>query len=172
MPEYVYKAVTSKGQIVRNKVEEVNKNTLIRKLKNNELLPISVTQVRISGKRKQAKANKRNMMDIDDIMKQADSANILQGSNMKKATLKEKVNIALSRDEKVTSRDLIIFTQNFYVLKKANFNNIHALSTIIDSTENMTLRGVLQDILAGVEARRIYVYDNGILFKYISIFIC
>ena len=33
MPEYVYKAVTSKGQIVRNKVEEVNKNTLIRKLK-------------------------------------------------------------------------------------------------------------------------------------------
>ena len=56
MPEYVYKAVTSKGQIVRNKVEEVNKNTLIRKLKNNELLPISVTQVRINGNKNRKKA--------------------------------------------------------------------------------------------------------------------
>ena len=159
MPEYVYKAVTSKGQIVRNKVEEVNKNTLIRKLKNNELLPISVTQVRINGNKNRKKANKRNMMDIDDIMKQADSANILQGNTTLKPTLKEKINMTLARDEKVTSRDLIIFTQNFYVLKKANFNNIHALSTIIDSTENMTLRGVLQDILAGVEAGE-YMYTT------------
>lgn len=159
MPEYVYKAVTSKGQIVKNKVEEVNKNTLIRKLKNNELLPISVTQVRINGNRNRKKANKRNMMDIDDIMKQADSANILQGDTALKPTLKEKINMTLARDEKVTSRDLIIFTQNFYVLKKANFNNIHALSTIIDSTENMTLRGVLQDILAGVEAGE-YMYTT------------
>ena len=125
MPEYVYKAVTSKGQIVRNKVEEVNNNTLIRKLKNNELLPISVTQVRINGNKNRKKANKRNMMDIDDIMKQADSANILQGNTTLKPTLKEKINMTLARDEKVTSRDLIIFTQNFYVLKKANFNNIH-----------------------------------------------
>ena len=45
MPEYIYKAVTSKGQIVRNRVEDANRNTLIRKLKNNGLLPISITQV-------------------------------------------------------------------------------------------------------------------------------
>ena len=45
MPEYVYRAVTSKGQIVRNRVEDVSKNTLIKKLKNNDLLPISVVQV-------------------------------------------------------------------------------------------------------------------------------
>lgn len=157
MPEYVYKAVTSRGQIVKNKVEEINKNTLIRKLKNNELLPISVTQVRINGKKK--KMNKRNMMDIDDIMKQADSANILQGQETIQPTIKEKINMALAIDERVTSRDLIIFTQNFYVLKRANFNNIHALSTIIDSTENLTLKGVLQDILAGVEAGE-YMYTT------------
>ena len=45
----------------------------------------------------------------------------------------------------------MIFTQNFYLLKKANFNNIHALSTIIESTENLTFRAILEDILAGVE---------------------
>ena len=58
----------------------------------------------------------------------------------------------LGTEEKVTQRDISIFTQNFYLLKKANFNNVHALTTIIDSTENMTLVEILEDILAGVEA--------------------
>lgn len=157
MPEYIYRAVTSKGQIVRNKVEDVNRNTLIKKLKNNGLLPISITQVAYNSKKR--KVNKRNMMDIDDIMKQADSANILQGRASIKPTIKERVNLALSREEKITTRDIIIFTQNFYLLKKANFNNIHALSTIIDSTDNLSLRGVLQDILAGVESGE-YMYTT------------
>lgn len=157
MPEYIYRAVTSKGQIVRNRVEDVNRNTLIKKLKNNGLLPISITQVAYNSKKK--RVNKRNMMDIDDIMKQADSANVLQGRVSLKPTIKEKMNLALSREEKITTRDIIIFTQNFYLLKKANFNNIHALSTIIDSTENLSLKGVLQDILAGVESGE-YMYTT------------
>ena len=157
MPEYVYRAVTSKGQIVRNRVEDVNRNTLIKKLKNNGLLPISVVQV--GYKSKQKKVNRRNMMDIDDIMKQADSANILRGRAVAKPSVRERVNLALSHEEKITNRDIIIFTQNFYLLKKANFNNIHALSTIIDSTENLSLRGVLQDILAGVESGE-YMYTT------------
>ena len=157
MPEYIYRAVTSKGQIVHNRVEDVNKNTLIKKLKNNDLLPISVVQV--GYKSKKTKANRRNIMDIDDIMKQADSANIMQGRVKYKQSLKERVNLALSREEKITTRDIVIFTQNFYLLKKANFNNIHALSTIIDCTENLSLKGILQDILAGVEAGE-YMYTT------------
>ena len=157
MPEYVYKAVTSKGQVVRNRVEESNRNNLIRKLKSNDLLPISVVQVSYSSRKN--KPNRRNMLDIDDILKQAESANIMQGRNISKPTVRERINIALSRDEKITTRDVIIFTQNFYLLKKANFNNIHALNTIIDSTENLSLRGVLQDILAGVEAGE-YIYTT------------
>ena len=150
MPEYIYRAVTSKGQVVRNRVEAVNKNNLVRKLKSNDLLPISIVQV--GYKSRKSKANRRNLMDIDEIMKEANSANIMQGRVNAKPSLRERVNLALSRDEKITTRDIVIFTQNFYLLKKANFNNIHALSTIIDSTENLSLKGILQDILAGVEA--------------------
>ncbi len=157
MPEYIYRAVTSKGQVVRNRVEDVNRNNLINKLKSNDLLPISVIQV--GYKSKKTKVNRRNMMDIDDIMRQADSANIMQGRALAKPSIRERVNIALSRDEKITNRDIIIFTQNFYLLKKANFNNIHALNTIIDSTENLSLRGILQDVLAGVEAGE-YMYTT------------
>lgn len=162
MPEYVYKAVTKQGQIVKNKVEESSKNNLVKKLKHNDLLPIEVVQV--SYRSKSGRANKRNVIDIDDIMKTANSANILQGKDTSKPTVREKINMALSAGQKITVRDVIIFTQNFYLLKKANFNNIHALSTIINSTENLSFRGILEDILAGVEARRIYVYYYGILF--------
>ena len=52
MPEYRYRAITDKGQIVNNRVEDVNRNTLIKRLKNNNLLPISITQVRYNSKKK------------------------------------------------------------------------------------------------------------------------
>ena len=59
MPEYIYRAITSKGQIVRNRVEDVNRNTLIQKLKGNDLLPISVVQVGYRSNK--AKVNRKNI---------------------------------------------------------------------------------------------------------------
>ncbi len=149
MPEYVYRAVTKRGQIVRNKVEEMNKNTLIKKLKANDLLPIEVIQVNYNGKT--GRVPKKNVIDIDDIMKTANSANILQGREEYKPSTREKLNLLIAAGQKITIRDVIIFTQNFFLLKRANFNNIHALNTIINSTDNLSFRGVLEDILAGVE---------------------
>lgn len=157
MPEYVYRAVTKRGQIVRNKVESSNKSNLIKKLKSNDLLPIEVLQVSYASKK--TRGPKKNIMDIDDIMKTANSANILQGREESKHTTREKFNILLTTGQKVTVRDVIIFTQNFYLLKRANFNNIHALNTIINSTDNLSFKGVIEDILAGVEAGE-YMYTT------------
>ncbi len=149
MPEYVYKAVNRNGLIVKNKVEEASKQALIKKLKANELMPIQVVQIGYIGRKQ--KKTKKNVTNIEDIMKTANTTNIYRDDSAKRSTI-EKINLALSATEKITSRDLVIFTQNFYLLKKANFNNIHALSTIIQSTENLSFKGILQDILAGVEA--------------------
>ena len=136
MPEYVYKAVTKQGQIVRNKVEESSKNNLIKKLKHNDLLPIEVIQVSYKGSRR--KVNKKNIIDIDDIMQTANSASIFQGRTGAGArpSTREKFNMILSAGQKITTRDVIIFTQNFYLLKKANFKKIHELININNSTEN------------------------------------
>ena len=83
----------------------------------------------------------------------------------------EKIGYALVKSNKITNRDLVIFTQNFYLLKKANFNNIHALNTIIESTENPKFKEILEDILAGVESRRKYVFNNGILSRRFSVYL-
>ena len=150
MPTYVYKAMTKSGLIVKNRVDEPSKQTLIKKLKSNDLLPIDIVQTSYIGKQQITK-KKRNITDIQEIMKNVNTTQI--GANRaKKMSTIEKINIYFAKTEPITTRDIIIFTQNFYLLKKANFNNIHALNTIIQSTENLSLKGILEDILAGVEA--------------------
>lgn len=150
MPTYMYKAMTKAGVVVRNRVEFASKQNLIKTLKSNDLLPISIEQISYSSK-KTPKRKKKNITDIQEIMK---NVNTTQLNKEKKMTLstKEKINMYLAKTEKITQRDIVVFTQNFYLLKKANFNNIHALNTIIESTENISFRGILEDVLAGVEA--------------------
>ena len=157
MPEYVYRAITQEGVIVRNRVESGSKQALIKRLKEGNLLPIDVVQVGYGKKKVNTK--RRNVTDIDEIMKTANSSSIVQGRGRKKQSVVEKINLALSKQEKITTRDIMVFTQNFYLLKKADFNNIHALSTIIQSTENITFKGILEDILAGLEAGE-YMYTT------------
>lgn len=149
MPVYTYKAVTRTGVIVRNKVESPSRQNLIKSLKKGNLLPISIEQVSYRS-RNAPKRQKKNVTDIQEIMKNVNTTQL--GSKKKTLSAKEKINIYFAKSEKITQRDLVVFTQNFYLLKKANFNNIHALNTIIESTENLSFKGILEDILAGVEA--------------------
>lgn len=169
MPIYMYRAMTKTGVIVRNKVEASSRQNLIKSLKSSDLLPIAIEQLSYRSNKKQKK-QKKNVTDIQEIMKNVNTTQI--GNAKKTLTTKEKVNLYFAKTEKITQRDLVVFTQNFYLLKKANFNNIHALDTIIKSTENLSFRGILEDILAGVEAgENMYTtmeyYEN--VFPYIYI---
>ena len=154
MPVYVYRAVTDKGLIIKNKVEEGSKQALVKRLKNNGITPIEIIQVAYKGQTKK----KKNVTNIQDIMKNVNTAQIDRTQKSQLSAI-EKMNLYLAATEKITVRDIVIFTENFYLLKKANFNNIHALNTIIQSTENITLKGILEDILAGVEAGE-YMYTT------------
>ncbi len=171
MATFSYKAITKDGRIVTNKIEEANRLTLIKKLKSNGLYPISVIQ-RNAKKTKLLKRKKKNITDIQDVLENVNTT-ILMNDNRRKLSLKDKINNYLGTEDKITERDISIFTQNFYLLKKANFNNVHALTTIIDSTENLTFVGVLEDILAGVEAgdymyKTMEYYSNVFPYIYIS----
>ena len=147
MPIFVYRAVTENGAIVRNKVEDINRKNLIKKLKSNNLTPINIVQVnRIVAKSKQKP--KKNINDVNEIINNASSYIDKEERNRKSFWQKLGGNFS----SKITTRDIVIFTQDLYLLKKANFNNIHALSTIIETTENEQLKEIIKDILAGVEA--------------------
>lgn len=171
MPTYIYKAVNKKGMIVRNRVEEGSKIALIRKLKANGLAPISINQT-IARKIQPAVKKKRNINNIQEVIKNTGTTQLDARSKSRMSNM-DLVKSYFAMQQKITERDLVIFTQNFYLLKKANFNNVHALSTIIDSTENMAFAGILEDILAGVEAgdymyKTMEYYSNVFPFIYIN----
>ena len=155
MPLYIYKAVNRDGQVVTNRVEELNKFVLLKKIKSNGLMPIAVTQIRGGARAaRNAKKQKKNIESSNSILKTVREQEIAR-SMRNNNTMTEKLKKALFSnvgDVKIKTKDIIIFTQNFYLLKKANFNNIHALSTIIENTENPSFKAILEDILLGVEA--------------------
>lgn len=151
MPSFKYRAVTEGGNIVQNRVEEVSRKALIKKLRRNNLTPINIVQVNSKLISKSKQKQKRNVNDVSDILEGTDIQeyiNVAERSEPKSFLKKLGINVTT----KITTRDLVIFTQDLYLLKKANFNNIHALSTIIETTENEQLREIIKDILAGVEA--------------------
>lgn len=150
MPLFKYKAVTKDGLIVENKVDSINQYALITKLKKNDLLPIAVVQIN-SMASKNRKKQKRNIESNNSVLKSIRSEEIKKSLRSKPGAI-TKLKRALNKNAKITKRDIAIFTENFYLLKKANFNNIHALSTIINSTENENFKLILEDILLGVEA--------------------
>lgn len=60
MPVFAYKAVTESGLVVKNKIEETNKHSVVQRLKRNNLMPISIMPVRglILNSKKQKKERK------------------------------------------------------------------------------------------------------------------
>lgn len=160
MALYICKTLTPQGQIVKTKVEERTKLDCIKKLKKNGLNPISIKKITVIGS-----ANKKGAKRTKNIKSDLDYNEILTRSIKRKNTrnssnsvTKAEINMA-TFGKRITSRDIRVFSQNFYLLKKANFNNIHALSTIISTTENPRLRLILEDILVGVESGE-YMYTT------------
>lgn len=154
MPLYIYKAANREGEVVHNRVEELNKYVLLKKLKNANLMPIKITQIEFSKRgKKYSKKEKRNVEGSDSVLKTVREEEIAKRINSSRGKdFADKAKKVLFSNVKITLRDVVIFTQDFYLLKKANFNNIHALSTIIEGTENDAFRAIIEDILLGVEA--------------------
>ena len=147
MATYTYKAMTKRGLVVKNRVEATTREELIKTLKSNGLIPIDIVKAQHDNSKKKIKP-KRNISKAEETLRNLNSTEAYQKEEISTA---KRVKLYFDKQKKITSRDLVVFTQNFYLLKKANFNNIHALKTIIESTENYILKEVLQDILAGVE---------------------
>ena len=148
MATFTYKAITKRGLVVRNRVEAPTKQQLINSLKHNDLIPIDIVKIPYGGQKRKTK-QKKNISNVEDMMKNLNTTKL---NTKDEPSTARKIKMYFDKQKKITPRDLVIFTQNFYLLKKANFNNIHALRTIIDSTENYIFRQIIEDILAGVEA--------------------
>ena len=158
MPTYIYKAMTKHGQIVRSRISDANKDACVRRLKRNGLFPITINQTL-----RRAETTKKKPKNFRQVGKEVQRiSKVKSESKSSKANKRSFINQMYDRimdGRKITSKDIRIFTQNFYLLKKASFNNIHALTTVIETTENPRLRLVIEDILYGVQSGE-YMYTT------------
>lgn len=156
MPAFQYKAIDNRtGQMIKNTVNGVTKQELYKMLKNNGLTPIDIQQaLEVTANKQPVKKHRSSEEILRDLS--PDQVRLIYNSNSSakktKSMTTQSKKISKNRGHKITTRDIIIFTQNFLLLKKADFNNIHALETVISSTENAKFKSILEDILAGVES--------------------
>ena len=76
MGTFNYRALTEDGRIVSNKVEEGNRLTLVKKLKENGLYPISIVQ-RNAQKTKLLKRKKINVSNIQNVLDKVNTTVVL-----------------------------------------------------------------------------------------------
>ena len=170
MPSYVFKAVSEQNKVVTGRIKDATREGAIKKLRANNMTPISLKEA-VDVVINPETTKKRRNMKVTEEDKRKSTAKVM---SKRKETTVEKINkfAMQTSSQKITPRDIRIFTQNFYLLKKSNFNNIHALKTVIQTTENVSFKYILEDILSGVEAgdymyKTMEYYNN--VFPYIYI---
>lgn len=160
MPAFQYKAINNKTrQITKNTVNGITKEELYKMLKKNGLTPIDIQQALevTAGSKTPVKRHRSSEEILKDLSPEQVKLIYKSNDNTHKAdrnmtAQSKRIAKNKGRGKKITTRDIIIFTQNFLLLKKADFNNIHALETVISTTENANFKSILEDILAGIES--------------------
>lgn len=140
MPIYKYKANDKYGITFAGKMNASNTTEVIDRLKRKKIMPIKIEQVNVA---------RANMRKRDNQKGKRKNLTYRVGTPNLQTRAMSKISINFSS---VNVRDIIVFTQNLYSLKKADFNNVHALSTLLQATDNANLALVIEDILNGVEA--------------------
>ena len=127
MPKFNCRMLTPQGQIIRSTVEEASRLACIRKLRRNGLTPISVRPVLdLTGAGKQAKAEKktRNIKPTANFETRREARNKKSKNKKAQGGIWDLLNVDIgggAGGRKPSARDIRVFTQNFYLLKKANF---------------------------------------------------
>ena len=140
MTNFICKVMTPQGQIVKVKLKDNDKISVMKKLKKNGMTPNSIETSAVSFKERRKitatiHSRKKRKFDIK--------------------------NSFLDRElfKKVSIDEVREFTEDLLTLKKSNFTDKHALMTILNKTDNEYFREIIKAILDGVEDGK-YIYKT------------
>lgn len=148
MAEYKFRALMRDGTVTRGKIESKSKHDIVLKLKGAKLQPILIKKVKL----RVIKVNKSN---IDKIIKKNELSAF---SSVNTWTSNIKKNFRFEMFKKVKASDVIAFTNNLYILKKAKFTNIQSLEVLFEGTENKAFKDIIENILIAVQnGEKLYI---------------
>lgn len=155
MPDFKYRAVLRNGRIVRGIITAKTKSEIMTKLKETKMTPISIVAKKIKRP-----AVKKKSVDLKKISKAAER-NVRKANKVKfdaksmkidKSTLASLLTSDVNLSFGVKPKDVLVFTNSLYILKKAKFNNITALESVYESTQNRKLKDIVEEIIIAVES--------------------
>lgn len=150
MPSYKYRVIFEDGKIGHGKIMALNKSHAMESLKKENIQPIYIKKM--AEKKDKERKKEASRLDTNKIIESVNQKENNGKINLKKITLKELQQIEVHPFSRVTSKDIIIFVNNLYILKKAKFNNIQSLRIIYDQIKNPKLKDIVEDIIIGVES--------------------
>lgn len=146
MVRYSCKVLTPQGQIVKLELGAEDKVSCIKRLKKNGMTPISVEEKHGIAKQKKTESTAKVKV---------------------KTKKKLDLNKSIAINKKVTPEQIKKFSEDYLILKNANFSNSHALETIINNCENVEFKRILREIKSNVDGNE-YMYK--VMEKYPTIF--
>lgn len=159
MPKYKYRGISEEGRPARGMILALNKTHAIESIKNEDIQPVAIKRIR-ENKKKYKKFDYNRMKKRTEVTDRAFIRKQKKRKQLdfKNMSLKELSTMEFHPFSKVSTKDVIAFVNNFYILKKARFNNIQALQSVYEGTENPMFKDVIEDVLIGVQAgQKLYV---------------
>lgn len=156
MAKFRYRALSGNGKIITGSMEDSSPAAVREKLTSNGFKPITVSKS-LFGASFSGRKDRKYSVDANATTKYARDRLIEEQKKKQQKGLSKDISIDLSFLKRATKKDLFSFTQSFYLLKRAGFTNIRALSSLLENTENPAMRDIIQDILVGVENGE-YIY--------------
>lgn len=150
MPSYKYKVIFEDGKVGHGKIMALNKSHAMESLKKDNIQPIAIKKM--PEKKAKYKKNDYNKIEKQDLNKRVNISRQNKKVDITKITLEELKQMKLHPFSRITSKDIIVFVNNLYILKKAKFNNIQALRIIYEQVENPKFKDIIEDIIIGVES--------------------
>lgn len=146
MPDFKYRAVLRDGKIIRGKILASTKHQAISRLKDAKIQPIVVKRL-MANKFETSRFIKKTKKP-----KYTPQIAIKPKISFKSLTFNDLKSIEIHPFSKIRTKDVVAFVNNLYILKKANFNNIQALQSLYEGTENPRFKDIIEDLLVGVES--------------------
>lgn len=150
MPSYKYRVIFEDGKVGHGKIMALNKSHAMESLKKDNIQPIAIKK--LPEKRTKYKRLDYNKIEKNRLNRNINISKPKQKIDITKITLEELKQMKLHPFSRITTKDIIVFVNNLYILKKAKFNNIQALRIIYDQIENLRFKDIVEDIIIGVES--------------------
>lgn len=160
MAVYNCKAVTKSGKVVHCTMSDSYEKSVMKRLRENGLTPITVKESKAANLFKRGKQEKKNAVNTADVAKINEKYMLDRQRKKRGSSIKANDAIDLSFfTSKPKIQDVMSFTQSFQLLKRAGFTNVRALTSLLETTQNPALRDIIADILNGIEAGE-YIYTT------------